>query len=51
MKLIKVLFFLIVLSIPVIGIYAYFNNIEEKCIAEQIENGADVEYAKYLCED
>lgn len=51
MKLIKVLFFIVVLAIPVFGINAYFNDIEKNCVAQMMQDGADTEYAKYLCED
>lgn len=51
MKLIKVLFFMLVLAIPVFGINAYFNNIERKCVEEMVQDEIDIGQAKKLCED
>ena len=51
MKLIKVLFFMIILAIPVFGINAYFNNVESDCVKQMIADGADTEYAEHLCKE
>ena len=52
MKFIKFILFVclfMVPFIPMIAVHAYLAHMENDCIMQETQNGADINFAKYIC--